>query len=528
MRFFYALFVIFLFIMCAMKVFASDSFYDLNSNLRRVGFDELKESANAKFESANYSLDPDFTLGYGDIVNINLWGKIEAVHKIAVDREGNITIPFVGKISVIGLTLDQARPAIKQELDKRYSNVEFDLSVADVQDIRVAVLGNVVNPGYYWVRPFSRITDVIIKAGGPNPNGSLSDIGLIRDEKKIGSFNLYDFLFKADQRSDLMLKHNDTVFIDNIKNIIAISGDVQYPGIYDTKDNIRLIDAIDEAGGMLPTKFKRKVIILRINSENKLMESYKDITFDASEMIGEKDNIVIENEDSIIVTTELDYTPQIQPLYKKVYLTGQFKMPGSYIVKENDPLSSLIKKAGLKDGVFIKGAVFTREVIKNKQKSILDELVKSQQMALLEEESRLSETIITEQERQMRTRALENRKKVLNLMALRIPEGRIVINMEDIINGKTDILLEDGDNLFVPSMPDWVLVVGAVYNPNSIVFEEGKPMEYYLNTVGGANKLADKDNVYTIKADGSAKSQAIGIGEISRGDIIVVPEKAKE
>ena len=528
MRFCKVLFFMFAVILCASQVLAGDIFYKINGDLKRAGLEEIEKMGTTGFESGNYRLDPDFRLGYGDTVSLNLWGKLEATHKLTIDRDGNIVIPLVGRVSIIGRSIDEARAAIKQELDKKYSNVEFDLNLTDVQNIRIMVLGNVKNPGPYAVSPFSRVVDAIAKSGGPNPIGSLSDIRLIRDDKQIASFNTYDFILKADQSNNLRLKHGDIIFIPQIKNLIAVRGEVVYPGIYDVTSDTTLLKVIDMAGGMLLTKFERKVSIVRINKETKLTETFKEIIFDSSKGIEKKDDVAIEDQDTIIITTVLDYAPYPDVLFKLAHISGEINMPGDYIIKKGETLRDLIKRAGgLKDTAFAEGAVFSRVLVKEKQKFILDELVRAQNKAILEEEAYLAGAVLTQEEKELRRRALDYRKRALEFMASRIPQGRVIINLEDILNGKSDIILQKEDNIFIPPVPTWVLVTGAVYNPESVTFEEGKPLEYYLNAVGGPNKFADKDDIYIIKADGRVESKGTGYGNISRGDIVVVPERVR-
>ncbi len=636
---------------------SSEPFWEIHKELRRIGLYEIKKIGTVGFETGNFRLDHDFRLGYGDTVTVNFWGKIESSHKLTIDREGNIVIPYLGKISVIGKTMEEARESINKELNKQYSNVEFNINLTDVQDIRIMVLGNLETPGYYAVSPFCRLVEAVAKAGGPNSNGSLSDIELFRDGKQIISFNIYDFLSKKDETKNVRLKHGDTIFIPQVQNLIALKGDIKTPGIYEAKKGSKLSKIIETAGGMLPTRFKRKIAILKINTENKtaeifkeivfepsegikneddvllehrdtiiittesdiklikdgkpvidfakydnilkqnstgelmlkysnsvyipkklnsitvkgevknpsiyetkpdsklskiieisggmlstelkkkiyilrinqennIVEIFKEIIFDQSEGIKEEDDVLLEQQDTIIVTTVLDYTPHAKDIFKVVKVSGEVNIPGNYLVKESETLRSLIERAGgLKETAFAEGSVFTRTTVKQKQKFILDELVRAQEIDILKEESRLAEIILRQEEKEMHQRSLEYRRKILNLMASRIPEGRIIIDLGKIINGNDDTTLEEGDHLYVPPMCDWVLVYGAVYNPEAIAFSEGKSLDYYINAVGGPNKFADKKDIYVIKANGRVQSQSTGYGLINRGDIIVIPEK---
>ena len=496
------------------------------SGLKRVGLKDLQDFRNADFESGNYRLDPDFKLGYGDSVTINLWGKLEGSYNLTIGRDGDVIIPLIGRVKLFGLTMDQAYTAVMSAIDRKYSNVDFSVNLAGVQDIRIDILGYAQRPGTYAISPFCRVVEALAKCGGPNKNGSLCDVQVVRGGSVIMNFNLYSFLRENDQSQNIRLKHGDTIFIPQLKSAVAIKGDIGYPGIYEIEDNAKLSNLLAYSGGMLPTMFERKLLVLRVNPETKIREVFKEAVFKQAEVFDKKDDVILENGDMVIVTTKLDYTPKPEPLYKTIYINGEFVISGEYLANEKDTLFSIIEKAGgLEKDAFTKGAVYTKKVVKHEQESILNKLVRVQERALLDEEAYIASIVLTDEERSLRQRAIESRKKALNLMASHVPEGRVVINLEDILKGKADITLSDGDTIYVPPIPDWVLVSGAVNNLQSVFFKEGKDLDYYTNITGGLTNLADSENIYVIKADGSAESKSTGIGAISRGDIIVVPEK---
>ena len=524
-RFRFSMFL-FVFSCLALTVFANQPFYELNSELRRIGLDELLGMEETEFESGNYRLDPDFTLGYGDTIVVNFWGKVEAVHKLTINRNGNVLIPLLGQISLIGLTIGEAREVVKQELDKKYINVEFELSLADVQNIRITVLGNVNKPGPYSVSPFCRLAEAVAKSGGPNDNGSLIDIRVIRDNEETVSFDIYEFILKGDESKNIRLRQGDKIYIPQVNELVALKGEVRYPGIYEVKTGALLSEFLDVAGGMLSTDIQRKIYVLRNNSENQSSEIFREIVFDLLEGIKKEDNIILKHGDSVNVAAAFGFSPYMKNFFRSVSVTGEVEKTGKYLVKEGELLSSLLKRAGgIKNTAFLVGAEFTRKAIKQKQKSILDVLVRVQERLMLKEELRLVEAILTKEEREIGQRALQYRKKAVSLMASKIFSGRIIINLEDIINGKSDINLEKDDSLHVPSIPDWVLIVGDVYNSQAVSYKKGEPWEYYLNIVGGVNKYADKEDIYIIKANGQVKSKSTGYSPVERGDIIVVPEK---
>jgi len=504
----------------------ADPFFRVNKDLSRIGLTELEEMNFAGFEAGNYRIEPDFRLGYGDVLNLTLTGKLEAKHTLGVGRGGNIIIPLVGRVGVIGLSLDDARTAVKRMVDQRFTNVEADLSLADVRDIRVKVLGNASNPGTYSVSPFCRISELIVKSGGPSNKGSITDIRLIRGGKEITSFNVYNYIFKADESKNLRLQHADTIFIPETKNLIAVKGNVRYPGIYETSGKTTLSKVLDLAGGIVGKKFKAKVSIFRIDLETRLSKTFKEVVLEPSNGISQEDDVAIDDQDIVVVSTTLDYNPYAEDVYRMISITGEVNVPGDYLLKKGETLKSLIGRAGgFTDIAFIEGAVLKRPSVQGMEESVLDELVRSEERAILQEESRLGASVLTPTEKEMRYRAIENRRKALDIMASRQPEGRIILDLKTIMDGRYDILLEKDDSIHIPALPDWVLVTGAVYNPSSVAFEEAKTLEGYLNTVGGPRKFADKEDVYIIKASGRTESLSIGFGKMSRGDTIIIPEK---
>jgi len=508
--------------------FSQDAVFNYDqSGMKRVWLDAISEmSSHADFESGNYRLDPDFRLGYGDTLRIDLEGRMTAEYEVKIDRKGNVVVPNLGKIGVMGLTLQEAEQAVEKTVNEHYANVEVDVTLADVRDIRVYVMGNVENPGTYAVSPFTRVMGALIAAGGPNEQGSLINIKVIRDGEEAAVFNAYDFFRYSDHSQNIRLKHGDIVQVCEAEGFFTVKGDVRYPGIYEMAGGARLSGLIKLAGGMIPTKFKRRVLLLRMNAGTQQKEVIEEFDIGSDEALSGEQDKTLEYDDTVIITTAFNYNPAPLNLYKNISLKGELVIPGDYLAKKEDTLASLLKKsAGVKSTAFVEGAVFIRESLKKKQKGFLEKRIQAQQEALLKQEARLAEMILTPEEREMRQIALQRRRDALNLLEARMPEGRMIIDLKAILSGDEDLLLQDGDSLFVPQIPDSVLVAGAVYNPQAVFYRKGKGLDYYLNAVGGANKEADREDIYVIKADGRVKSSGTGYGEIGRGDVIVVPEK---
>jgi len=109
----------------------------------------------------------------------------------------------------------------------------------------------------------------------------------------------------------------------------------------------------------------------------------------------------------------------------------------------------------------------------------------------------------------------------------KIPLGRIVFcldRLQEFKGSSDDIILEDGDTLYIPKTPAAVSILGEVNNAGAICYQEGKKLNYYLKKVGGFTKNADGKYLYVIKPDGTATTKSLLIG---RGDVIIVPQRMR-
>jgi len=503
---------------------AQDIFYMVNKDLTRVWLNRLGDMGMEGEQICR--LGPDYQLGYGDTVALTLWGKMEGYYEVNLNRDGEIAVPALGKMQISGLTLNQAREVIRRAIDQKFTNVEFELGIKNVKDIVIKVLGNVVKPGIYPVSPCSSMVEALSQAGGPNQQGTLTDIRLIRGGEVIQTLDFYDYILKGKVSDRLSIKHDDVIFVPPIENIYALRGDVRYPGIYDQPGEPLLSRAIEMAGGMKPTTLKRKISIIRINPETLQTEVIKEIRPAAQDRIAPEEDFRIMNFDTIKIGTDSDFTPYQKELLREVAVTGEVQAPGQYQIAQGEKLSALLKRLQITERTaFIDGAVFVRPGLKHREKTIADRLIAAQKQLILEEEARLAGLLLSDDERKLHHNALQLRRHALATLAARVPEGRIIIDLEKILAGENDMLLENGDSLFIPSIPDWVLVTGAVYNPQSILFQPEKSLDFYLEQVGGIKETGDAKSVYVIKPDGRAESPKTGFSKITRGDIIVVPQK---
>ncbi|MBI4687576.1 MAG: SLBB domain-containing protein [Nitrospirae bacterium] len=238
----------------------------VSTELRQFGYDLFTQPPSTFAPVERVPVGPDYVLGPGDEIRIAVWGKIEGQWSVAVDRDGNITLPKIGVLGVTGLTFKELKEVLQRELSKYYTGFEMNVSMGGLRTIRVYVVGNSQRPGAYTISSLSTLVNALFSAGGPSKTGTLRDIQLKRNGKTVVHFDMYDFLLKGDKTKDVRVMPEDVIFIPPVGPLAGIAGNVKNPAIYELKGETRLIDLIDMAGGLTGLAFKGRIQVQRIDN----------------------------------------------------------------------------------------------------------------------------------------------------------------------------------------------------------------------------------------------------------------------
>jgi protein involved in polysaccharide export with SLBB domain len=216
----------------------------------------------------------DYIIGPGDQLQIAVWGQVQANLRVYVDRSGQIYIPQVGQISVAGVHYSELEEHLKHEISKVFKNFNLTVSLGRLRSIQVVVVGNARYPGTYTIGALSTLVNAIFASGGPAPQGSLRHIQVRRDGATITDFDFYDLLIKGDKSKDIRLQPGDVIYIPHVGPLVAISGSVNTPAIYEMKDNSTLGDLIEVAGDLSTVADTSKVTVDRFadHSARKTLE----------------------------------------------------------------------------------------------------------------------------------------------------------------------------------------------------------------------------------------------------------------
>ena len=205
----------------------------------------------------------DYVIGPGDELQIKIWGQVEASLRVIVDRSGQIYIPQVGQIVVAGTHYGDLEQRLKTEVSKSFKNFNLTVNIGRLRSIQIFVVGDARYPGTYTISSLSTLVNAIFASGGPTAQGSLRDIQVRRDGTTITHFDFYALLIKGDKSKDVRLEPGDVLYIPHVGPLVAISGSVNMPAIYEMKADSTLNDLIEVAGDLSTVADTNKITIDR-------------------------------------------------------------------------------------------------------------------------------------------------------------------------------------------------------------------------------------------------------------------------
>ena len=596
----------------------------LPGNLRQFGYDLFNRTVSSFAPPSTLAVGPDYIIGPGDEFTLTLWGTTEGIYNLRVTREGEVTLPKVGVITVNGVRFGELERTLKRHLSRYYRDLNLSVAMGGLKTLSVYVVGEVTKPGSYSLSSLATVYGALFAAGGPTKQGTLRTVQVLRAGKVVRTLDLYEFLMKGDRSQDIKLQNEDTVFVPLIGPIAGISGAVYRPAIYELRGKESIDDVIRMAGGIMPTALggrlqltrysdnQRKVMLdIRIEDRGQAgggapaqafpeqvlnmdaisIGSVYDKVWETVSVSGEvqhpgdvqwRPDLRIKEviaEAGLLPTSDLtkaeiirlnknmtdrEILPvdlaallkgdasqnmalepkdqvRVYTLFKgaeKVAVSGEVLRPGTYEIMKGERLSDVLKRAGgITAQGYAYGAVFKRQNVKvSENRNLQSYTAKMQKQMLMIAAGSAASTVNTEESVAVKTELTINQSLLESLKAMQAQnEGRVAINITANVDqwaGSTeDIVLQDGDSLFIPKRPQEVLVVGEVYSPGAQIFAPEMSVQDYLDRSGGATKYADADMTFVMQANGyayGADSPAVGDvakSKLQAGDAVFVPQK---
>ena len=246
------------------KLFTAPS----TKSLQQFGYDLFATQVSTFAPMGNVPVSDDYIVGPGDELNVYTWGRVNQTLHLKVERDGTMMVPEIGPVQVAGLTFGQAKKLIEGRMSQ-ITGVEVDVTMGQVRTIQVFVIGKVSQPGLYSISAMSHVSNALVAAGGVSKMGSLRKIEVRRGNQVVASLDLYDLLLHGDTAGDVRLNAQDVVFVPVIGPVVAITGDVKSPAIYEMKGNESLGNLMRMAGGVTAFGYAERLQLERVQNHEK-------------------------------------------------------------------------------------------------------------------------------------------------------------------------------------------------------------------------------------------------------------------
>ena len=434
----------------------------------------------------------------------------------------------------------------------------------------VELTGHVYRPGAFEYRPGLRLSDVIPSFEELRPEADPHYIMIRRivapdAHVEVVSADLERALAARGGAADTLLQPRDKIYVfdlsasreqliqpiikslelqaspDHPAAIVSVDGQVKAPGRYALEPGMRVSDLIRAGGSLDDAAFGGEAELVRYRIiDGKIRRSQiLQVDLDAIGRGEGAADLILRPYDVLNVKTVPDWnTPG------SIEVAGEVRFPGSYPIQRGETLRSVLKRAGgLSDGAFPQGAVFTRAELRVKEKAQLDLLATRFQgqlaaLSLQAVRGGATGTVAGTAAAASAGQNLAVGQEVLRELQTTKPVGRLVIHLQRLMRepagGAEDVVLRNGDRLFVPKRTQEVTILGEVQNATSQIYQAGWSRDDYINRSGGFTRNADKGRVYVVRANGDVvggermgwfrRTQSV---EMRPGDTIVVPLDAE-
>ena len=322
------------------NIFGMNLFY---SKDRRLNFEP----------NLNLATPQSYILGPGDMLYVDIYGQSQRYYAANVTPEGNLILENIGPINVSGLTIEKATEVIKNRLSRYFTGLSgnnpstfLQVSLGNIRTIQVHLVGELRLPGTFTLSAFSTVFNALYAAGGPNENGTMRNVKLIRNNRQIAVIDVYDFLVNGQANLNQRLQDQDVILVEPYAARVQLQGEVKRPMLFEVKEGESFQDVLQYAGGFTDVAFKDRVAVVRnTGRERAVSDVYQDqFSF-----------FTVKGGDQYTVGRILNrYNNRVQ-------IKGAVFREGNYALSEGLTLSGLIDKAeGLRGEAYLQHASVLR------------------------------------------------------------------------------------------------------------------------------------------------------------------------
>ena len=363
------------------------------------GYSFFSEAFSEYAPNTNLATPESYILGPGDGLKVDVTGLNEREIVGYISPEGYYTLPYVGKVSLNGVSIEAAKKLIRSRLTAIYPGISTSatkvyVSLSEVRTIQVYVSGEARRPGGYTVSGLTNLFNLLYLSGGPTDNGSLRTIQVIRNNKVVREVDFYEFIKKGILGQNVRLEDQDIIHYPIYKNRVKVEGEVKVSSIFELKEKETLQQVLQFAGGFGENAYTQSVTIKTKGETGLQIKNVNSAEF-ATFVLGAGDAVTVGAIDSLYEN--------------KVIIAGEINRPGPYGLLKNENLSALISRAGgIKENAFANRGFIQRkmpgvntqmipfdvlEILAKKQSDIL--LVKNDSIVIFSARNFLTNTFVT-------------------------------------------------------------------------------------------------------------------------------------
>lgn len=496
--------------------------------IRRFGADLVTRGTDASSADFSPLVPQDYLVKPGDEILLTIWGSVDADLKLVVDRSGRIGIPRVGTVQVGGVRYADLPDVIKRRVGQVFRNYELSVSLGQLRGVRVYVTGFVSKPGAYSVSSLSTITQALLAADGPAAAGSFRNIELRRGGRLESRFDFYDFLLNGDRSGDRVVQADDVIHVAPVGPQVALIGSVNQPAIFELKSGETVADVLRMAGGFNTVADRSRLTVERLDDRDDVRIAQLALPGDAG--------LRLSSGDVLRAFSAVQVSLPTKRQNKRVRIEGEVLHPGEYVLPADSSISDALSAAGgLTPEAYVFGTEFNRETVRQTQQRNYDRALQDLELSLSRATS--SQRVASADEAAAQAAKQAETARFVERLRQARPNGRVVLQIQPDARDLPDLVLEDGDRLYVPPRPTTIGVFGSVYNAGSYLWSEGRATGDYLQLAGGPTRTADARSVFMVRANGSVVSGrqrgsffSSGRGSLEglraeAGDTIFVPDE---
>lgn len=426
------------------------------------------------------SLDPNYQVIAGDKISLRMWGEATANEVLPVDANGNVFIPDVGEIHMVGTRAADVSSKIKAAVNKVYKDgvdVYANLLTASTKEVTVFVTGSVIRPGQYAGLPDDSVLAFLHQAGGVDPKrGSYRQVLVKRGQQRVASMDLYDFVNNG-TLPKLLFRDGDTIVVRPQGSMISVEGD--------TRNNYRFEFLGNSINGSQLVKYARpdsSVTNIAVSGTRDGLPNSSYISYEQFLRTRLYDG------DSVRFVTDAP-TPVMD-----ISLEGSH-LGNSYLaIKRGSRLQEVLDYVSVDPNEADIGNIYIkRKSVAIEQKKNIDEALRRL------ERSVLTAPASSDGEAAIRAKEAELILKFVERASTVRPEGKIVVSDR----GKVaNIRMEDGDIIVIPPKSDVVMISGEVQVPQSVVYATNASLKDYIAQAGGFTERANEETLMVVKPNG--------------------------